>query len=208
MTISAAYDELVSVILWIDAHGHSVDYPPEPGPQIAGACLDVAIEHQASIAVLVERRHYGSAHTLLRSAIEAYVRGAWFWRCATNEEIKHFQSADQIKKGFGTLVDELEVKLGGGATALSRMKGLHWKALCSFAHTGFHQVTRRYTEGQLKPNYPAEDLIKALTFASAAGLLAAAELAALSNNPAAEAAVLARMKQYVAARPKVTSAAS
>jgi hypothetical protein len=179
-----------------------VDYPPERGLMIAGACLDMAIEHQKSIAMLMENELYGSAHTLLRAAIEAYVRGVWFWRCANKKEIKRFETRDKIDKDFGKLVDEIEQKLGSGATALSRMKRSHWKALCSFAHTGFHQVTRRYAEGNLKPNYAEGDLIKALSFASAAGLLAAAELAALSNNRAAELAVLERTKQYVASRPK------
>ncbi|MCU1317499.1 MAG: hypothetical protein JWN63_2821 [Candidatus Acidoferrum typicum] len=199
--VKVACDELRAVIQWIDAHSSTVNYPPTLGPMIAGGCLDMAIEHQASVAVLAEQQLYGSAHTLLRSAIEAYVRGVWFWRCASEKEIRHFQTTDGVEKGFGTLVEEVERKLGNGATALSRMKTLHWKALCSFTHTGYQQVARRYADGMLKPNYLEDDVVKALSFASAAGLLAAAELAALSNDRDAELGVLERMKQYVATRP-------
>jgi hypothetical protein len=199
MSFEAAYDELVAVIQWIDGNTHAADYPPEPRLQIAGACLDMAIEHQAAIALLMKSQLYGSAHTLLRAAIEAYVRGAWFWRCATEKEVKRFQMRDELKE-YGKLITEVERELGSGAGVLSRMKGRHGKALCSFAHTGFHQVTRRYAEGQLTPNYAEGDLIKAAGFAAGTGLLAAAELAALSNNRAAELAVLERMKQYVTSR--------
>jgi hypothetical protein len=109
-------------------------------------------------------------------------------------------SSFRLDKGLGTLIMEIEGKLGLQASVLSRMKSLHWDALCSFAHTGIQQVTRRYTEGQLTPNYREEDLEKAMAFAAAAGLLAAAELAALSNDRKAEEAVLQRMKQYIAER--------
>jgi hypothetical protein len=34
MSVKAAYDELLAVIRWIDAHSHAVDYPPGPGPMI------------------------------------------------------------------------------------------------------------------------------------------------------------------------------
>jgi hypothetical protein len=124
------------------------------------------------------------------------------FRCDAAFTHLRFLSRDKIDKDFGALIEEIERKLGGQAKALSRMRSLHWKALCSFTHTGIHQVTPRYTAGQLRPNYPAEDLIKALNFASAAGLLAAAELAALSNDSAARQAVVERMREFVKVRPK------
>jgi len=132
------------------------------------------------------------------TGIEAYVRGSWLFRCATDPELAHFQATDKVPKGFGTLVTEIEATLGNGAAALWRMKTLHWDALCSFDHTGFRQITRRYAEGQLKPNYTDEDLEKSWRFATTSGLLAAAELVELSKNQEAEGAVLARMKEYVA----------
>jgi hypothetical protein len=94
MSVKAAYDRLVGVIQWIDDHSHSVDYPGEPRRLIAGGCLDMALEHQAAVALLMEKELYGSAHTLLRTTIESYVRGAWFWRCATDSEIERFHRSD------------------------------------------------------------------------------------------------------------------
>jgi hypothetical protein len=200
VTAKAAFEELCSVIGWIDARSDIVNYPGEPVRMIAGACLDMALEHQAAIAELAGKELYGSASALLRASIEAYVRGVWFWRCATKKEIRRFETRDKIDKEFGQLVEEIERKLGSKQTVLSRMKSLHWKALCSFAHTGYHQVTRRYTAGLLKPNYTEQDRVQTLEFATAVGLLAAAELAALSNSRADELAVLERMKEYVAAK--------
>jgi hypothetical protein len=201
MSVQAAYRELVSVILWIDDHTHVVDFPPNDlGRRFAGGCLDMAIEHQAAIAALAEKELWGSAHSLGRPAFESYVRGAWFWRCASAKELKRFHTCDKIKD-IGVLISEVEQSLGNQMSALSNAKSRHWKGLCSFTHTGMLQVTRRYSKGMLKPSYSPSDCIRLLNFAAATGLLAAAELFAISSNQEAERAVLDRMKEFVKLRP-------
>jgi hypothetical protein len=70
--------------------------------------------------------------------------------------------------------------------------------LCGFTHTGFQQVTRRYTGAMLKPNYPEAEVIQGLNFAGAIGLLAAIELAVLSKNEALARALLERAKLFAA----------
>ena len=52
MSVEVAYDGLLAVIRWIDAHRHPADYPPEPGPMIAGGCFHMAIEPQEDRATL------------------------------------------------------------------------------------------------------------------------------------------------------------
>jgi hypothetical protein len=65
---------------------------------------------------------------------------------------------------------------------LSKMVENQWGTLSGFTHTGFKQITRRYTGDVLQPNYPEMEVIQCLNFASTIGWRAAMELAMLSNN--------------------------
>lgn len=193
--VKAARDELRAVVGWIHERARAVNFPGELGPMIAGGCLDTALEHQTAILVLAEEELYGSAHTLLRPEIEALVRGMWCGRCASPQQIERFRAEDRAPK-FRVMVEDIERVLGHQRAALLRMHNLHWEALCSFAHTGFQQIARRYTEGQLKPNYSDNDCIRTLGFAGAAGLLAAIELAALSDDREAEQAATEQAREF------------
>jgi hypothetical protein len=197
MTINSAYADLVAVILWIDERSKEVDIEGQPRFQIAAACFDAVLEHQAAIAVLVEQKLYGSAHAMLRVIAEAYIRGQWIARCATEPELERFQK-DELKKTLRTIVREIETALGQSTGPLSTMVNNHWEALCSFAHTGFRQVTRRYSGALLSPSYSDADVIRALNFAGAVGLLAAIELAKLSKKETLAKAILQRAKEFAA----------
>jgi hypothetical protein len=198
MTIKSALADLVSVILWIDENGKVLDIEGNPRFQIAAACYDTALEHQAAIAALVEKEMYGSAHALLRVIAEAYFRGQWISRCATESELQRFQRDEQISKSLKTMVEEIESALKTSPGVLSAMVDVHWGSLCSFTHTGFRQVTRRYTGALLEPSYSEAEVIRSLNFAGAVGLLAMIELAALSKNEALANASLQRSKEFAA----------
>jgi hypothetical protein len=51
-----------------------------------------------------------------------------------------------------------------------------------FTHTGFQHVVRRNSETMTGPNYMDGELIQALSFAKAIGLLAAIEMLSLSGH--------------------------
>jgi hypothetical protein len=182
------------VILWIDGHSKVLDISGDERNLIAAGCFDVCLEHQAAIAALVERQLNGSALSLLRAAIEAFIRGIWVARCATDDEMQHFLR-DQLGKGIRALVSDVEKALGNSNDVLSRTIKNQWGTLCSFTHTGVKQVTRRYTGPTLTPNYPDAELVQSLRFAGAVGLLAMMELATLSNNTPLALATLERSRK-------------
>jgi hypothetical protein len=179
--IRQAYAELVSVIQWIDENGKVLDIVDAHRPKMAAACLDMVLEHQAAIAVLIGKRLHGSAFALLRGAIEALIRGMWIARYASVDQLQQFQR-DEGLPGIKTLIRNVELALGKDNAVLSVMHANQWDILCSFTHTGFRQVTRRYTGYVLSPNYPESEIVQALRFTGAVGLLAMTELATYSNN--------------------------
>ena len=181
MTIAAAHSELVSVIRWIDDRFTAIDIPDAERSRIAAACFDMTLEHQAAIALLIQKGIHGSALALLRVIAEAFIRGIWFARCAADGEIERFKD-DKLEKPLRTLVAEVETALGGTTDTLSRMIAKQWSTLCSFTHTGYKQVTRRYSGPMLKPSYSDAEVAQAIRFAASVGLMAAVELAILSSN--------------------------
>jgi|NGEPerStandDraft_6_1074524.scaffolds.fasta_scaffold41977_3 hypothetical protein len=195
MSRQSAYDELVAVILWIDEHSKEVNIPGEPRPMLAAGCFDMVLEHQAAIATLTKMELHGSAHALLRVMAEALFRGMYFARCAREDELSRYQR-DEFRKSMEQIVRAIETELGDSNKVLSAIVESQWQALCSFTHTGYKQITRRYTGALLKPAYPEAEVIHALRFAGLIGLVAVMELAALSNNLGLGLSALERARVY------------
>jgi hypothetical protein len=196
VTIQSALAELKSVISWIDDNGKVLDIEGTPRHLLAAACFDMALEHQAAIAVLFENELQGSAFALLRVMAEAYFRGEWIARCATDAEIERFQRDQQISKSLKIIVDEVETAMTASPGILAAMVDIHWAAFCSFMHTGYRQVTRRYTGPLFKPSYPEAEVIRSINFAGAIGLMTMIDLATLSKNDELARATLERARTF------------
>lgn len=189
-----AHKRLVSVIAWIDQR-FKITLPGNKRSRIACGCLDVALEHQAAIAVLCEHQLYGSLFSLVRVLVDAYVRGVWFHRCASEEDLNRFER-DKLDKTFGAMVEEIEAKLGLQNSHLSVIKSSYWKALSSFTHTGFMQVVRRNSAQHTGPNYSDDEVVNTLNFSGILGLWSAAELANIADNHDLEKSVLTEVQEY------------
>jgi hypothetical protein len=61
-------------------------------------------------------------------------------------------------------------------------------------------MRRRYSDGIMQPNYPEAEVIQSLRFAGAVGLMAAVELATLSNNHKLAADTVKRARLYTTPR--------
>jgi hypothetical protein len=186
---------MISLMKWIEEHFAGIELPTDERSSLAIGCFDVAIEHQAAVAVLFSSGLYGSMFALLRVLTESLVLGLWLLHCATNVELSQFKKG-RIDKSFGELVDEVESRLGGSIATLSNLKKNAWKAMNGFTHTGFNQVSRRHGEGTVGANYPETELRQSQSLAGALGLVAAGQLTGLSNRPELLEATIRRMKEY------------
>jgi hypothetical protein len=75
-----------SLIRWLDSAIDGVELQANDRVRIAGACLDLAMEHHKAIVVLAAHQLFGSAFALARPVFEAYVRGVWLHRCASRAD--------------------------------------------------------------------------------------------------------------------------
>lgn len=175
-TPASALANLFNVAMSIDEAMKGAAFVGTEKEKLAVGCLEVSLEHQAAILRLGTDGVYASMFSLLRPMVEAYVRGSWLFRCASDKGVSDFKKA-KLKK-FADLLTDIEVAQAGlKMPPIKRLvDGLH-----DFTHTGVNQVLRRKIAGG---KYPDKDLIDAYNMTSAFGLLAALELASLATDHA------------------------
>jgi hypothetical protein len=139
------------------------------------------IEHHRSIILLIERKLFSSACTLMRPLFEAYVKGLWFSHCAVEKDFNALRN-DKFQKRFGLMITEIDEKKG---SKLSEPKDHYWKTLNSFTHSGAALLGRKYNEDSITNNHD-EDLLKSLLdFSANYALLSGCEISICSRNKVA-----------------------
>jgi hypothetical protein len=194
MKIGEAVRNAECLIQWLDERIHDVETPGSTRARLAAGCLDVALEHQKAIVLLVAHKRYGSAFALARLIFEAFIRGVWLWRCASDVEIERFKKQG-IDKTFGELIQEVEKLEGYEGGVLSDVKAKPWKMLNSFTHTGYDQVMRRNTETSIEPNYRDVEIVELLSFSNAVGIFVTMAIAYMANQEAFAVSVLEKAKE-------------
>jgi hypothetical protein len=181
MLALSEHKALLDLIAWIDQHTSGITLPGDERSLIASGCFDVALEHQAAIALLHAYSLPAPMFALLRVLTESLVRGLWLLKCATEAELERFKKGT-VRKEFWELVEDVEKAIGTPNGVLSGFKTSAWAAMNGFTHTGFIQVSRRHTSGRIEANYPENEVQKALGVAGALGLIAAGLLIEMSDR--------------------------
>lgn len=194
MTLASRIKNFEQLIQWLDSRIDGVEIKSVIRHRLAGGCLDVAREHQKAIVLLIAHRLYGSAFSLVRLIFEAYVRGVWLHQCASDVDLKRFETG-ALDRTFHSLIADIERLESFSAGVLSAVKKKSWSAMNSFTHTGFAQVVRRNKEGTIEPNYGEAELLQALDFANGIALMAAVEIAHLANDDALANELLEKAKE-------------
>jgi hypothetical protein len=195
-------DELRTAVQWIATQTYGLPLPTARRARLAVSCLDLAIEHQAAIALLAEQPLWGPAYALLRCLLEALVRGVWLARCATDDDLDAFELAGLRRRSVDDLVGDVERALGNSRGALSKLWESSWAIFSDFTQTGLEDHRSRHGPSSTAPNYPAAETEHALKLATALGLLAATELANVSGQRSVALACKERALQFAAARSR------
>jgi len=193
MTLEQHLDQAKNLVQWLGGKLDGADIPSDVRSRLAGGCFHSALEYQMAIVLLTEARYHASAFALIRVIYEAYVKGVWLYRCASDADIKKYTRGPAIGK-FSDLVAKVESLPGYEARVLSDVSR-SWKAMNSFTHTGYMQVVRRQTETTLEANYSEDEVIESLNFASAMGFLSTIALCDLCQNVELANLVLQKAKQ-------------
>lgn len=188
------------LIRWLDQRIDGIEISSSDRSRLVGGCFDVALEHQKAVVLLVAHSLYGSAFSLVRLIFEAHVRGIWLLRCASDDDLERFKKG-KLDKAFGSLVVEIEKLDGYNVGVLSKVKSNSWSDMNSYTHSGFLQIVRRNTANSIEPNYSEDEIIEALNFANAVGLMSAIEVALLASRNELANAFLEKAKEFAEAKP-------
>ncbi|MCG8549367.1 MAG: hypothetical protein MI799_03075 [Desulfobacterales bacterium] len=139
---------------------------------------NIVVEYQRSIAVLTKEALYGSACCLVRPLFESYVKGLWFYKCATENDFLMLRK-DKFKKIFNDLVKDIENIENLG---LIKAKERYWRNLNSLTHTGTAQLARRIYNNEIRNAYSNDFMVQTLKFSNMYALLSCGELAEISSS--------------------------
>ena len=181
MKIDEKIKKSETLIQWMDQRIDGLEISSDDRTRISAGCLDISLEHQKAIVLLIANKLIGSAFSLARLLFEAYIRGLWLGRCATEQEIEKYQQ-DKLRKTFETLVQEIEQLEGFNEGVLSKAKAANWNSLNSYTHSGYLQIVRRNKTDTIEPNYDDEEIIDMLGFANAIGMLSALQIALMAGK--------------------------
>lgn len=155
---------------------------PSDRMTITSVCLlHLGLEHHRAICHLVDKNECASAAALTRLQYEAYIRGAWIIRCATEVDIDRLYQQDEFTK-IGAMIKALEVVPSFGGGVLSDYQSKNWIALNSFTHGGMHQIQRRIKGKELAANYTEGDVIGILQNSNNLAFMTAGEICVAANN--------------------------
>ena len=200
MDIEARIQASECLIKWLDTKIDGLNIPSEDRSRIAGACLDMALEHQKAIVLLCAHELNGSAVSLIRSEFEAYIRGVWILYCAQDSAIEKFKR-DKLDKSIGELIKDLEERESFDVGVLSYVKARSWGPMNSYTHTGILQVVRRLNDREIVPTYEEGEICEALDTANSFGLMAAIAIADMAGDEEFALQILDRTRELVGDEP-------
>ncbi|MDE2422098.1 MAG: hypothetical protein KGO49_13065 [Gammaproteobacteria bacterium] len=149
--------------------------------RVAASLFHLCIEHQQAVHTLVNHGLFGSAFALLRPQFEAYVRGIWYHRCATEPNIDAFIRGSEPPK-IGEMLTSIETLPDFDSQSLIATKKAVWKALNEFTHGGAVQVKSRMNSSEIILNYKEEHTVGMLRWSVILSLLASTGISSLAKR--------------------------
>lgn len=178
-------DALCKSEKWMDecvALVNTVIVPSVNRARVAAALHQLSIEHFTGIQVLIGTGVYSAAFALYRPQFEAYIRGAWYHRCATDEQVKGIIAGEEPPSPKVQMV-ALENAGAFEPGSLVRFKDMTWRNLCDFTHGGTIQVKVRVsTLGEIAQDFKMEHIAALLNASATTALLASVGLAAVAES--------------------------
>lgn len=177
MSIDTGPDKKLAMQIWQATQ--ELSFRSDARTTAAARCFQLALEHHASIVLLVESNQFGSALALLRPTLEAYIRGLWLARKASDRQLQHYMNDGTLK--ISNLISEVET-----LPIYAEPKFRTWSsivtALHSYTHSGVLAIQFRYSDLAIEPAYSDEAIEEVLRFSREVASFTAAELIELSEN--------------------------
>ncbi|CAK1691274.1 conserved hypothetical protein [Vibrio crassostreae] len=109
---------------------------------ISSTLLQLSLEHYESIIRLLESGLHGSAFALLRPQRDAFLRGIWYFRCATDDDLIKFKTGKE-PPAINKMLKQVETTPGYRHGELSTLMADNKNVMHDYTHGGAHQSFTR-----------------------------------------------------------------
>lgn len=181
MQLEKALDQSEQWMICSSSLANGLDISSANQCRVAAALFLLCTEHQQAVHTLTAHGLIGSAFALLRPQFEAYVRGVWFHRCATDDQLNAFIKGDEPPKIGRLLSDISKVSDFNSESLIATKKGV-WSVLNDFTHGGSVQVKARLTPTEITRNYKTEHIEGMLRWSSILSFLGYVGIASIADN--------------------------
>jgi len=180
----ALESQLEKSAAWMDGCAPLVDnvnFATTSRLRVSVSLFQLCVEHQTGIHALIEHGVTGPAFALIRPQFEAYLRGVWFHRCASDAQILGFLAGAEPPK-TGTLIEAVQkLDISGEETSGGFVRDIG-RNLDFFTHGGAIQVKACNTKDGMTSNYHPEHIAGLLQASVTLALLAGAAIASVVNS--------------------------
>lgn len=161
---------------------------------IAVALIMQSLEHRNSVILLLAHGLRSSAAAMIRPTFEAYYRGVWAHKVATEEQIRDiFIDAARIPK-----LDTILRQLRNNQETKALASYDSWKEAGDYVHSGPLQLSRWLFRGSIEPHHTESDVVDMLELSDFCGLNAAIDLHEVCGTRQPE--LEAKLKEHILRR--------
>ena len=177
---------------WIASKFDGIGVVRDGRSELAATCYYVVWQHQAAVSSLYRAGLIAPATALLRCAWDAYIRGMWLSRAASDEAVAAFLSG-RSPPPQKDLVIALEVADELPPDILSAFHRANYSELCDLTHTGITQLLQQWSNDEICARQEPEQLENILEFVDSIALSLLAQAAVMANEQVIAHEALKRM---------------
>ncbi len=148
------------------------DYPKGNKNLILLGYHSIMVEHHDAIHLLIQNKLYGSAFALVRAFYEPLYRAHWVNACATDDQIYKIMKGKDVFPKMNEMVEKIDNAYGTG-DFWEMIKKNSWSPMNDYTHSGIRQLSRRFVEDEVAPNYHLGEIVEVLDGTNMALLLMA-----------------------------------
>lgn len=148
-----AVNRLFRVSDWAMSRTDGLLIPSNPRSFFGAASYHLAMEYHRAIGVLAKESLHGAMASLLRPAVESFLRGAWLTFLARDDEVSQFKSRGQ-SPSLQTLLKKVDKgrSIGPSKKALQELLA----AMNNVTHGGNNFLARRRNGAVIVSHFPPE----------------------------------------------------
>ena len=159
------------------------------------AYFDIDVEHLHSLHLLISNDNIGSASALVRTFYETFFRALWVNAFATIEQLENIRNSKFKFNNMGSKIKQLDSHYTG-TKFFENLKDGVWGIMSDYTHSGSYQLSRRWTDGELVPNYKENEILEIIIEVTKTYLLFANMLFKIHNYQDEENKVLEILLEY------------